>query len=289
MSSYTKWSLRLFGKIVESQADFFADVRKDLKKAGMRLTVEEYISTALLTSILLFLIEFPLFSFIFSILALGTGFSVFLSLTISFSISIIFFLFFLSYPKFIIKDKEKSIEKTLPFAGIYLSTISNSGLPAHKVFEIFSRFDEFGEVTREIKRIVNDMKAFGLNVYDSIEKQIKRTPSKDMRDLLWSISSTIRSGGDLGIFLSAKSETFLNNYRRKLREFSHSLTVFLEIYLTLLVLGAIFFTILTSIMSGLGGTNISIVPLQFFMIFFFIPLVSIAFIVLINSASPGGG
>jgi hypothetical protein len=56
------------------------------------------------------------------------------------------------------------------------------------------------------------------------------------------------------------------------------------------VLGAIFFTILTSIMSSIGGTSTaSIVPLQFFMIFLFVPLISFAFIVLIRSASPGGG
>lgn len=289
MSSYTKWAFRIFGRKIESQASFFSDVKKDLKRSSIRLTIEEYISTAILTCLILFIFEFPLFSYIFSFLDLGLAFAIFLSLTVSVSICILFFLIFINYPKIIIKEKSKSIDRILPFAGIYLSTISSSGLPPHKVFEIFSEFDEFGEISKEMKRIVNDMKAFGLNIYDSLERQIRRTPSKDFKDLLWSISSTLRSGGDLGIYLSEKSDTFLNNYRRKLTEFAQSLTIYLEIYLTLLVLGAIFFTILTSIMSTIGGTsNTSIVPLQFFMIFFFVPFVSIAFIVLIKSASPGG-
>jgi len=194
----------------------------------------------------------------------------------------------MKYPQIVIGDKARSIGKTLPFAGICLSTIASSRLPPHKIFEIFSKFTEYGEVSKEAKRIVTDMKAFGLNIYDSLERAIKRTPSKDLRDLFWSIMSTLKAGGDLGIYLSEKSKTFLNNYRRKLDEFAHSLTIYLEIYLTALVLGAIFFIILTSIMSGLGGLKVNIVLIQFFLIFLFIPCISFAFIVLIKSASPGG-
>ncbi|OGI14953.1 hypothetical protein A3K63_02915 [Candidatus Micrarchaeota archaeon RBG_16_49_10] len=289
MSSYTKLALRLFRKSVEGQSSFFTEVRSDLKKSALKLTVEEYVSTAILTCVILFMVEFPLFSYIFSLLGLGVAFSIFLSITASFSICMLFFLIFMNYPKVIIKEKAKSIERNLPFAGIYLSTIASSGLPPHKIFEIFSQFEEFGAVSKEAKYIVNDMKAFGLNILEALEKAIKRTPSKEMRELLWSILSTIKTGGDLSVFMAEKSHTFLNNYRRKLTEYSHNLTIYLEIYLTLLVLGAIFFTILTSIMSGFGGTSSSqIVPVQFFLIFFFIPLISMAFIVLISAASPGG-
>ncbi|RKY23327.1 MAG: hypothetical protein DRP62_06115 [Planctomycetota bacterium] len=290
MSFYTKIAMRYLGRYLYPYLHFFLDLKKDLKKSRMKTTLEEYLSTAVLTCFLLFIVELPVFSFIFSLLRLGILFSIFMSITISIAICAFFFLIFLNYPKFIVKDKAKAIDRTLPFGGIYLSTIASSGLPPHKIFEIFSEFEEYGELSKEAKAIVNDMKAFGLNVYESMERSIERTPSKELRELFWSILSTLRSGGDLPAFLSEKTKTFLNNYRRKLREFAHSLSVYLEIYLTALVLGAIFFTILTSIMSSLGGVaGTNIVVIQFFLIFLFIPLITVAFIVLIRTASPGGG
>ncbi len=144
-------------------------------------------------------------------------------------------------------------------------------------------------MTKEARRIVADMQMFGLNIYDSLERAVDRTPSRELRDLFWAILSTLKAGGELQTYLTEESKTFLNNYRRKLNEFARSLAIYLEIYLTALVLGTIFFIILTSVMSGFTGIVAQdMVFIQFFLIFFFIPLISIAFIILIKASSPGG-
>lgn len=289
MISYEKLAMRHIGPFIEPHLDFFSDLKNDLKRSGMKKTLEQYLSTSLFTCVILFIIELPLFAFIFSLLRLGFLFSLFMAFTASMAASAGFFLIFLNYPRFVINDKAKKIDRDLPFAGIYLSTIASSRLPPHRIFEIFSEFKEYGEIAAEVRRMVTEMKAFGLNIYDSLENAVKRTPSKEFKDLLWSISSTLTAGGDLWAYLEEQSKSFLNDYRRKLSEFAHSLSIYLEIYLTALVLGAIFFTILTSLMAGLGGAaGANIVLLQFLMIFIFIPLVSIAFIIMIKSASPGG-
>jgi flagellar protein FlaJ len=289
MSSFERFAMRYLIRYLEPHLEFFSDLKKDLKMSGMKKTLEEYLSTAILTCIILFVIELPLFSIIFSLLNLGFLFSFFMAITTSILICAFFFVLFVNYPKFIIRDKARSIERTLPFAGIYLSAIASSRLPPHEIFKIFSKFTEYGEVTKEAKRIVADMEMFGLNVYDSLEKAVDRAPSRELRDLFWSILSTLKAGGDLSAYLAEESKTFLNNYRRKLSEFARSLSIYLEIYLTALVLGTIFFIILTSIMSGFTGIVAeNMVFLQFFLIFFFIPLISTAFIILIKTSSPGG-
>ncbi len=289
MSLYNKIALNLLSRFVEPYLDFFSDLRTDLKRSRMRRTLDEYLSMSLLTCIILYAVEVPIISFIFSILGFGVLFSLFMATTISFGISLLFFLIFLNYPKFIIRDKAKSIENALPFAGIYLATIASSRLPPHKIFEIFANFKEYGEISEEARRMVADMKGFGMSIYDSIERAVARTPSNQFKDLLWAMLSTMRAGGDLAVYLREKSATYLNAYRRKITEFARSLAVYLEVYLTAIILGAIFFTILTSIMSGLGGIAATdIILIQFFLIFLFIPLVSLAFIILIKTASPGG-
>jgi len=288
MSFYESMAMHYLGKYIEPHLDLFTEVKKDLKMSGLRKTLIEYISTSVLTCTILFVVELPVLSLIFSLLGLGFLFSLFMATTASILISALFFVLFINYPKFIIKDKSGSVEKILPFSGIYLSTIASSNLPPHQIFEVFSKFDEYGEFTKEAKRIVTDMKMFGLNVYDALEKAIDRTPSKDLKDLFWAMLSTLKAGGELSIYLSEKSKTFLDNYRRKLNEFSSTLSVYLEVYLTALILGTIFFIILTSVMSGLGGATGNLVYIQFFLIFFFIPLISAAFIILIKATSPGG-
>jgi len=288
MSFFEKMAMRYLDKYIEPHLEVFTDLKKDLKRSGMRKTLEEYLSTSLLMCIILFIIELPIFSLIFSLLNLGFLFSFFMAITTSILLCSFFFLMFVNYPKFLIRDKARSIDRTLPFAGIYLSTIASSRLPPHRIFEIFSKFKEYGEISYEAKRIVADMRIFGLNVYDSLEKAIDRTPSKELRDLFWTILSTLKAGGDLHAYLSEKSKSFLSDYRRSLDEFSHQLSIYLEIYLTALVLGTIFFIILTSVMSGFTGIVAeNVIFVQFFLIFLFVPLISIAFIILIKSSSPG--
>jgi archaellum biogenesis protein FlaJ (TadC family) len=289
MSFLEKTAMRYLSKHLDPHLELFSELKKDLKRSGMQKTLEEYLSSSIFICMILFIIELPVFSLIFAFFGLDFLFSIFMAITTSLFISILFFLLFINYPKFIIRDRSRSVERNLPFAGIYLATISSSRLPPHKIFEIFSRFREYGDIAYEVRRIVTDMRMFGLNIYDSLEKAVDRTPSRDLRDLFWSILSTLRAGGDLTIYLREVSRSFLDNYRRKLNEFSHSLAVYLEIYLTALVLGTIFFIILTSVMSGFTGViGTNIIYIQFFLIFMFVPLISIAFIILIRTASPGG-
>jgi len=290
VSFYARTALQFLGKSLEPHLHLFTSLKKDLRMSAMKKTLIEYLSISILTCILIFVIEVPTLSLIFSLLGFGIFLSLFMAFFVSILLSALFFVLFTNYPKFKIRDKARAIEKSLPFAGIYLSTIASSRLPPHKIFQIFSTFEEYGEVTEEAKRIVADMEMFGLNVYDSMAKAIDRTPSKDMKDLFYAMISTLKAGGDLSVYLFEKSQSFLDNYRRKLKEFAHSLSVFLEVYLTALILGTIFFIILTSIMSGLtGAVAEDLIYMQFFLIFLFVPLISAAFIILIKSASPGGG
>lgn len=289
MSFFTRTAMRYLDKHIQPHLELFTELKKDLRKSGLRKSLEEYLSMSIFTCIILFIIELPVFSLVFSLLGLGFFFSFFMAITTSVLICAFFFLLFINYPKFIIRDKTREIDRTLPFAGIYLSSIASSRLPPHRIFEIFSQFKEYGELNEEIKKIITDMKVFGLNIYDSLERAVERTPSKELGDLFWAILSTLKAGGDLSVYLDEVSKSFLSEYKRKLNEFAHSLAIYLEIYLTALVLGTIFFIILTSVMSGFTGLVAeNVLFLQFFLIFFFIPLMSTAFIILIKSSSPGG-
>jgi len=289
MGLYTKLSFRLFSQFSESISQYFGDVKSNLKKARIKLSLQEYMSIAVMTCFIIFIASFPALSVVFGLVFGNFLFSFISSFTSSIALTAVAFILATNYPKFVIKEKAKKIDNALPFAVLYLSTIASSKLPLHKIFEIFSKFSEYGELTTEVRYITNDVEFFGLDVNTALERAIDRSPSKAFKEMIWGMLSTIRSGGDLAMYLRATSANLMDEYRRKLFEFSHQLSIYIEVYLTTIVLGAIFFTILTSILSGISGSSDTsgMIVLQFLLIFFFMPLISIMFIILIKAMTPG--
>lgn len=158
MSEYVKVAMRIFNPATNAMMPYFSNLKPDLRRAKIRMSIQEYLASGIFLSFLIFVIEVPLLSFIF---AIGFGnplFGFITSFTISFFLTIIFFLSYVNYPKVLIKNREKNIENVLPFASLHLSTIASSKLPLHKVFEIFSKYATSGDLADEIAGIRNDIK-----------------------------------------------------------------------------------------------------------------------------------
>jgi flagellar protein FlaJ len=103
-------------------------------------------------------------------------------------------------------------------------------------------------------------------------------------DLLWGMISVITTGGSLEDYLNNKTRSFMTQYRLQLNDYSKKVALYTEVYITLVMVGALFFIVLTAIMSPLGGMDI--LMMQTFIVFFITPMVSAAFIVLMKGASP---
>lgn len=287
MSLYTKLSMRLFGDITSKILPYLPDLRVDLRRSGMRISAEEFLAQALFITFVVFLAELPLLSLIFAIIFKNFAFSFVFSFTMSMVLAALILSIFLNYPKALIRDKSKEIDRDLPFSTMYLSTVAETRLPLPKMLRVFSRFTK-GEIKRQFGIILHDVDFFGLDINTALERAIERSPSKNLREFLWGILSTNLSGGDVNIYLREKARSYMEEFRRKLYEFSHQLSTFIEIYLIAIIMGAIFFTILTAIMAGIAGVSENIIILQFFLIVFFLPMISILFVILIKSITPGG-
>ena len=288
MGVYTRIAFTLFSGLSDGLAIFFPDLSEDLKRSGINISNKEYISIGILTSALVFLVEIPILAFIFGIIFKGILISLITSLTVSAIFTLLIFYLFTKYPKTIVAERSKKIDSVLPFATLFLSTIIGTKLPLSYVFKIFSQYSRYGEITRQIQLMNNDIELFGLDVHTALQRAVDRSPSKKLREMLWGILSTSVSGGDIGVYLREKAAAQMNDYRRSLNDFARRLTLFIEIYLTAVILGAIFFTILTSIFSGIAGAGSNIILLQTIIIFLVLPALSAVFIFLVKISSPAG-
>jgi flagellar protein FlaJ len=227
VSEYLKISMYMFGFLTNSMTPYFPNLKSDLKKAKFKMSVDEYLSGGVLFSFLVFAVELPLLSFVFGLLFQNFLFGFLTSITMSFFLLAILFLSYVNYPKAIIKQRAGNIDKTLPFASLYLATIASSKLPLAKIFEMFSKFGKYGELSAEFGQIENEISVFGIDANTALERAIERTPSKNLKELLYGMLAITRSGGDMTAYLNEKSKSFMADYRRRLYEFSHQLSVYI--------------------------------------------------------------
>jgi len=277
-----KLSHRLFGKLVDSYSDYFDALGTQLKQAGMKHTVEEYVSMVLLYSLVSFIVVILAGSFYITITTTYAFYSYTLSIILSFAATTGVFFFGYYYPNIKAKGLQGKINKTLPFTTIYMSTVAASDMNPADLFKVVSL--KGGEIGKECERVYRDIHMLGMDVTTAITKAANRTPSAKFSELLWGMLSVIRRGGDVGEYLSDKSKEHMADYRRSLNDYSKQISFYTEIYITLIIVGTLFFIVLSSIMSPLVGGDI--LMMQTFLVFFFIPAVSAGFLVLLKSLSP---
>jgi len=279
----TKAALRYFGKTAE-KTGMSSQMSRDMKQAGLPFTGEEYASLLIMFSLM-----FPgVLAFLIAIfmLLLGTSpIQAFLLFFVSYIVigGLIFLVGYI-FPSIQTSEIKKNITNNLPFATIYMATLANSGMNPVQMFEVLSHFEEFGHVSKEASRITRDINLLGVDIATAIERAAERTPSSSLRELLWGIKSTVTTGGDLRAFLVEKSNSSMGDYRRFLDKFVDQLSILIEIYITAVIVGSIFFIII-GVIFGLmgGGETLTLVRL---VIYLGVPVISIMFMIIISGLSP---
>ncbi|MGC9310856.1 MAG: type II secretion system F family protein, partial [Candidatus Aenigmatarchaeota archaeon] len=262
----------------------FSYLKEDLKKSGLRYTSEEYLSLSLLASIVLLAIEIPILTFILSFFT-HVVWALLLSIAISCSITVTIFLIFTTYPRTQYSEVASKIEKGLPFSVSYMAAAASSDSPPIEIFRSVTKLDEYPELKEQTLNVIRDVEGLGMDISGALRREAKRTPSRQFKELLAGIDSTMRTGGDLVLFLNNRANTLFTNYQRRIKEYSNLLSMIVEIYITVVVVGSIFFTILSTVMSMMGGAG-DILLLQFFISFIIMPIISISLAYYIKMAAP---
>lgn len=286
MISYDVLAYRLFRGLSRRLEKSFPKIGVSLNQAGLNFTVDEWISLMILNSVLTFL----LVSVSVIVLSLSVGITFVESVAIAFLTSGFFsggvFLLTYYYPSQAASTRNKKIDNSLHFATIYMATLAGTGMPPYKIFKVLSKYDEFKEISKIARGISQDMDVFGLDFNEALERAANNAPNKDLHDLLWNLRSTIQSGGDVRKFLEQRAVALTNQYRRKLEGYVKTLSLFLEIYITVVIVGSVFALVLTTIMGVLGGSTEQIQLIQLILITLGLPAMSLAFIVILKTINP---
>jgi len=281
-------SFKFFGRSLEPVISYFDSIKPDLLRANIGLSLQEYVYVMFFVILGTFIIEFPSIVVITSLLLQDAITSFLLSFTLTIVILIVLFFIFYTYPSMSAGKRKKNIDEALSFATTYMATIATSGAPPVTMFKVLAEFEDYGEISYEMGKIYRDVEAFGMELVAAIRKTASRTPSEELKELLWGLDTILTSGGNVGDYLHEKSRLFIAEYRRRLEKYSRTLSMLIEVYLTVVLIGSIFFIIMTALMSiiGGGGSNLFMMFLQFAVVFIVLPFVSIGFIMLVKTISP---
>lgn len=288
LEKYASFCYNQIGTRILKYLDYFQDLRPQLSKADINVSLPEYVSMMIFTSLLGSI--FTIFV-LGSILVIDTGISGFiyslaLAMVVGVGTSVLFYL----YPEIMIRRRATQIKNKLPFATMYLSTLAGTGTSVPKLFHVLSDVEEYGEVTKEAQKITRDIETFNMDANQALRRAAERTPSREFKELMWGINHINTSGGSLRSFLQERADRLMDDYRREVERFADQLSMLVEMYITVVIVGSIIFTSMSVVMSAFGTsmTPQAIVTIQVMSVFLGLPIISAMFILLVSGLAPGG-
>ena len=285
---YTRFASNIASPYIQPYLVYFQSLRPSLKKADINMSLEDYMSVAVVTSAsVFFFMALPLSILI--LLIMGNLFmSLFFSIFGAVFFSVLIFAFFYVYPGVCMGERKKKIDGLVPYVTLYLTTISGGGTPPIAMFRTIAKFDDYGEISKEARKIVEEVDILGIDMLSALKNAAERTPSNQFVDLLWGMRTVEMAGGDLRIYLREKSKAALVRYKMTLKAFEQKLSMIVEMYLTVVMIGSIMFMVITAIMGSMGGTDLAgmIVGAQMLLIFLVIPMASAGIIIFIKGITP---
>jgi flagellar protein FlaJ len=289
VSSFAHASFGMLGGFAEPVLHHFEDLRPNLLKSGIKITLRSYVSLMIFLPAIAFILPFA-FSLTLGVL-LRAGFAgvLLVGLAIGLLCAAVSFTALYSYPSIKAGSRSQEIERELPFAVSHMAVLASAGIPPERIFRSVITV-ESGVLTNDLKDVVRDVDLLGKDIISALEAAADRSPSKEFSELSEGLIATVVSGGELRRYLYDKAKSLMEMKRIKGKELGEKLSIVGEMYVTMLVVFPlvliIMFTVMASVSSTLAG--ISILMFMYLLAYILVPLMSVAVMVLLDSMMPKG-
>ena len=254
-SSYVILSNKFFRKTSDRLSMKFEELGKNLKKANSRYMLSSYLSMALMSIMIAFILGLVFFGYMMFV-----SFSNWIYIAVPFGLVAIVALLFYIYPSNEATSVQKKISQELPFVAIYMSAIAGSNIEPLKIFKIIASSEDYPNVAREFRKIVVQIEVYGYDLVMAFKNVTGRTPNKDLAELFSGIATNISTGGALKNYLEKKAENFLTDYKLERQKYSALAGTFMDVYISILIAAPLIMTMMFIVMNvaglGFGGMNI---------------------------------
>jgi flagellar protein FlaJ len=284
-SRYSVYCHKIFGKFISKHYTkrYLKQKNIVLEKANIAMLFDEYLSMSLMTVIIGFffaLITGLIITLLFFSL---TSFLIFLFLLIFLPFGL--WEFYQLYPLYNIKKRGQNIDRFLPYAINFISTMAVAGVSPLEIFRSIASIDSYGDLQVESKKIVKRIDSMGFDTISALKYAIDVSPSKRFKTFLQGMVGTIQSGTDLHVYLSNIVENYLEDEFIERKKNLEMLSVVAEIFVISIVAFPLFLVIVLSIMSFLIGPPNFTINTLFIFAFLILPMAYCGFYFLIRTVS----
>jgi flagellar protein FlaJ len=284
-SYVTAVSYRLFGRIASS----FELLRQTYDQSGISRLYESYVALMLFSSLVAFVSAFVagafLHYFLFSLAVLQFLVAV---LMLSIVAALVVSVLFVVYPVYRRNQRKEEIDSSLVYTVGYMGVLAAGGISVERIFDRVIQVERHRAIKDLARRVITDVKVFGLDIASSLGDVIRHSPSAIFAKLLIGITNTLKTSGDLKALLTFETERLLHAKREQLKKTLNTLLGLGEVYIAGVVMGPITFIVMITILSIMGNVTFGISPVMQLnlIVFFGIPMISLIFVVVLNSFLP---
>lgn len=260
--------------------------RDTYERACMPVIFEAYMSTGFLIGLIAIIPTF-LLSFILEIRYLPpTGMlqAIVGSLVLgSVSFATILLLWML-YPIFRSRNLKTDLESRLAYSFGILGVLSTAGISLDRLFERIAVSESNPVLADLAKRFLRNVRLFGMDSEAALKEVAAHSSSHLFASMLDSIAVSYKTTGTIRDLVLFESARLLQDKTDGLKRAISGLSIMAELYITLVVVGPIIFIVMLSIFGILpnGGLPNPILLINV-IVFLGIPVLSIAFILLLDS------
>jgi archaeal flagellar protein FlaJ len=153
-----------------------------------------------------------------------------------------------------IANRKDQLERELPFTLSELSVLASTGASPIQLVRRMANRDHDPAMTGTFKRITYKTDVQGKDLITALAETAKESPSNVVRESLWDIANMIHQGGNLDEYLRNKSDDVLKLKRLIQRDFIERLSTFLDMYVSLVLVGVLLIAVGAFLLNALGST-----------------------------------
>ncbi len=207
----------------------FPNLEGDFAVVDIKESPEHFIKKIFLSSIYM---SFSIMFFI-GLILLKNGKSLLVP-AISFPIIFVFlFLYMSKYPYVRMMKLAKEIDKNLIFMGRHMVIAMSSGIPIYNALASVS--NGYGAASAEIKKIIRDVE-LGKSLEDATHERANKTPSRNMKRVLWQILNSLRTGTDISSSLTSVIDQLSEEQLIEIRNYGKKINPIAMFYMVLAVI-----------------------------------------------------
>ena len=153
-----------------------------------------------------------------------------------------------------IANRKDALERELPFTLSELSVLASTGTSPIRLVRRMAQRDHDPAMTATFREIVYRADVQGKDLITALAETAKESPSTPVRDTLWDLANMIHQGGNLDEYLRGKSDDIMRLKRLVQKEFIERLSTFLDMYVSLVLVGVLMIAVGAFLLNALGST-----------------------------------